>query len=60
MVVPHPGAAWSTPEVQQARRAEAEKENAQMATYHETAQKNEEERINRELRAQFAQARKRG
>jgi hypothetical protein len=56
MTVPHPGPAWSTPEVQAQRRAEAEKENAQMAVYHDQAAKDEQDRINRQEVERFRQA----
>jgi hypothetical protein len=56
MPAPHPGARWGEPDERERRRAEAEKENAQMADYHQTAQKNEDDRINAAERERFRQA----
>jgi hypothetical protein len=53
---PHPGARWGESEERERRRAAAEKENAQMATYHETAQASENERNNRQEVERFRQA----
>jgi hypothetical protein len=57
-MVPAPSAGWrwGEPEAVAARRAQAEKENAQMADYHQTAQKNEDDRINAAERERFRQA----
>ena len=56
MVVPHPGAAWSTPEERERRRVQAETENTQMAAWHESATASENERINRQEAERFRQA----
>jgi hypothetical protein len=56
MNVPHPGGAWSTPEVLAEKRAQAEKENAQMAAYHDQAAKDEQDRINRQEVERFREA----
>ena len=58
MPQPHPGGRWGEPENQQQRRAVAEKENAQMAAYHEQATSDEEDRLNREERERFAASRR--
>jgi hypothetical protein len=51
---PHPGAAWSDPEVQQRQRAELAIEQQRNAAYYAQAAKDAEERSNRELRESFA------
>jgi hypothetical protein len=50
---PHAGARWGEPEEKERRRAQAEKENTQMAVYHDQAAKDEEDRVNRESRERF-------
>jgi len=50
----HPGQHWADPEVQARRLAEIEKEQAQIAAYHQRAAKEEEDRINRQEREKFA------
>jgi hypothetical protein len=51
MTVPyHPGGAWADPDVQAQRRAEIEKEQREIAAYHERAASDQEARINREER----------
>lgn len=50
MVVPHPGANWSSADVQAQRRAEAEKEQARIADFYAEQTKTQEERQNREQR----------
>jgi hypothetical protein len=58
MTTAHPGARWGEPDIQAQRRAEAERENARMAAYHDQAAKDEEERINRQERELFAERRR--
>ena len=60
MIVPyHPGPRWSDPDVQARRRADIEKEQREIAAYHDRAARDQEERINREERERFlAQRRK--
>jgi hypothetical protein len=55
MTVPyHPGGAWADPDVQAQRRAEIEKQQREIAAYHQQAAHDEEERVNREERKRFA------
>jgi hypothetical protein len=55
MTIPyHPGGAWADPEVQAQRRAEIEKEQREIAAYHERAASAQEERLDREERERFA------
>jgi len=56
---PHPGARWGEPEERERRRAEAEKENAEMATYHKEARAADEKMQNEQEAARWAQALKR-
>jgi hypothetical protein len=59
MTVPyHPGGAWADPDVQAQRRAEIQKEQREIAAYHERAASDQEARINREERERFAATRR--
>ncbi|OJU24194.1 MAG: hypothetical protein BGN91_00930 [Nitrobacter sp. 62-13] len=53
-VLYHPGGAWAEPEVQARRRAEIEKQQREIAAYHERTTSDQEARINREERERFA------
>ncbi|MEH6950711.1 hypothetical protein V4R08_05100 [Nitrobacter sp. NHB1] len=54
MIVPyHPGGSWADPDVQALRRAEIEKQQGEIAAYHERAASDQEERLNREERERF-------
>jgi hypothetical protein len=53
MVVSHPGADWSHPNVLAQRRAEAEQVRRRQADYYQEQTKQQEERINREERERF-------
>jgi hypothetical protein len=55
MIVPyHPGDRWCDPDVQAGRRAEIEKQQREIAAYHERAARDQEERLNREERERLA------
>ena len=54
MAVPHPGARWSDPQIQQQRRAEAEKQQRESADYYAQATRHQKERANREERERTA------
>jgi hypothetical protein len=61
MIIPyHPGGSWADPDVQAQRREEIDKQQREMAAYHEQAARDQEERLNREERERFATAQESG